>query len=91
VALSYTGTGNPSNFILEITGDGVSDTIVIELEKAPLNLDLRGNLPVSIIVSFSLGTLRLVGGGKSLEVKFSSPPVNESVAVIFPVLMYKGK
>jgi stress response protein SCP2 len=46
--LIFTGNATTSNVNLSITGDGQSVTLVVELEKSPLNLDIKSNLPVAL-------------------------------------------
>jgi len=64
-------------------GDGTTSAIVVPLDEPPLNLDLKGNLPVSVIpssagldtggsVSMSLGADR-----KSVSYSFSPALLND--------------
>lgn len=80
MALRYargTSTAPPESLIqLDIIGDGTGTTLTVALDVPPLNLDLKGNLPVDVahVSSTTPLTVTLGTDRKSVVLTFSSPP-----------------
>lgn len=93
IRLSNGAVASPLLLVIHLVGDGVSTEVVVDLVDPPVNLDLKGNPPSSVLnpvddSGFFAGTVTGTMQGTKLHLILSEPIQAGEIIPIFPLLFF---